>query len=560
MPSRQPGRRIWGDRAYPRLAEDQLSRLFEFGVPQNILEGQFIFRLGDDKYDLVVIEEGQLEIIREAGPGYPEEVIVTFGPGEFIGELSILTGQFVYLPARAATDGRIYRIPPDRFRLLMETETVLSDILIAAFRARREILMESASHAIEVIGSATSAECMALRSYLEHMALPYRWTDDATPDGLLLMRLASLAADDLPAVLLPGRSLRNATPGSLATNLGLSHERIKDEEIDLAVIGGGPAGLGAAVYGSSEGLGTVLLDAVGPGGQAAASSRIENYLGFPNGISGAELTRLAAVQALKFGTRLYSPSRVVDLQPLAGRIRISLSDGTDVLARAAIIATGARYRSLPIAHWKRFEGAGIYYAATELEVRSCAGRSVAVLGGANSAGQAALFLAGKSIAVNIILRGDNVGARMSSYLVRRLLADPRVTVHTSSEVTALEGGGSLEAITIRNSATGVETLLGCSGLFCFIGATPATDWLNAACAADKDGFIYTDVHIADEELGSSWHELQRSPLPFETSIPGVFAAGDVRHGSMKRVAAAVGEGASAVSSVHRVIGVPGVPL
>ncbi|MFJ1608513.1 FAD-dependent oxidoreductase [Streptomyces sp. NPDC088253] len=560
MPSRQPGRRIWGDRAYPHLQEDQLSRLFEFGVPHNISEGQFIFRLGDDKYDLVVIEEGQLEIIREAGPGYPEEVIVTFGPGEFIGELSILTGQFVYLPARAATDGRIYRIPPDRFRLLMETETALSDILLTAFRARREILMESASHTIEVIGSASSAQCMALRSYLEHMALPYRWMDDATPDGLLLMRLASLTAGDLPAVLLPGRSLRNATPGILAMNLGLSHERIKGEEIDLAVIGGGPAGLGAAVYGSSEGLGTVLLDAVGPGGQAAASSRIENYLGFPNGISGAELTRLAAVQALKFGARLYSPSRAVGLQPLAGRIKISLSDGTDILARAAIIATGARYQSLPIARWKHFEGAGIYYAATELEVRSCAGRSVAVLGGANSAGQAALFLAGKSIAVNIILRRDTIEARMSSYLVRRLLADPRVTVHTSSEVTALEGEDSLEAIRIRNSATGAESLLRCSGLFCFIGATPATNWLNAACASDKDGFIYTDVHIADKDLGLAWQELQRSPLPFETSVPRVFAAGDVRHGSIKRVAAAVGEGASAVSSVHRVIDVPGVPF
>ncbi|MFF2127371.1 FAD-dependent oxidoreductase [Streptomyces olivochromogenes] len=560
MPSRQPGRRIWGDRAYPRLEEDQLFRLFEFGVPQEISAGQFVFRLGDDKYDLVIIEEGQLEIIREAGPGYPEEVIVTFGPGEFIGELSILTGQFVYLPARAATDGRIYRIPPDRFRLLMETETALSDLLLTAFRARREILMESASHTIEVVGSASSAECMALRSYLEHMALPYRWMDDATPDGLLLMGLASLTVGDLPAVLLPGRSLRNATPGSLAMNLGLSHERIKDEEIDLAVIGGGPAGLAAAVYGSSEGLGTVLLDAVGPGGQAAASSRIENYLGFPNGISGAELTRLAAVQALKFGSRLYSPSRAVGLQPLSGRINISLSDGTDILARAAIVATGARYQSLPIARWKNFEGAGIYYAATELEVRSCVGRSVAVLGGANSAGQAALFLAGKSIAVNIILRRDDIGARMSSYLVRRLLADPRVTVYTSSEVTALEGEDSLEAIRIRNSTTGVESLLGCSGLFCFIGATPATDWLNAACAADKDGFIYTDVHIAEKNLGPPWQELQRSPLPFETSIPRVFAAGDVRHGSIKRVAAAVGEGASAVSSVHRVIGVPGVPF
>ncbi|MFJ3310701.1 FAD-dependent oxidoreductase [Streptomyces sp. NPDC086549] len=533
-----------------------MARLFEFGVPQTISAGQLIFRLGDEKYDLVVIDQGWLEIIKEATPGYPEEVIVAFGPGEFIGELSILTGQSVNLPARAATDGLIYRIPPDRFRLLMETETALSGILLTAFRARREILMESASHTIEVIGSASSAECMALRSYLEHMALPYRWLDDSAPDGSLLMRLASLTVSDLPAVLLPGHSLRHATPGSLAKDLGLSHERIKDEEVDLVVIGGGPAGLAAAVYGSSEGLRTILFDAVGLGGQAAASSRIENYLGFPDGVSGAELTRLAAVQALKFGSRLYSPSRVVGLQPLDDRVQISLSDGMNILARAAIIATGAHYRSLPIARWKDFEGAGIYYAATELEVRSCAGRSVAVVGGANSAGQAALFLASKSSAVNIILRRDDIGARMSSYLVRRLLADPRIAVHTSTEVTALEGKDVLEAIRIRNSATGAESLLGCSGLFCFIGAAPATDWLNAACAVDKNGFIYTDVQIRSENLGPSWRKLQRAPLPFETSIPRVFAAGDVRHGSIKRVAASVGEGASAVSSVHQVIGVP----
>jgi thioredoxin reductase (NADPH) len=352
----------------------------------------------------------------------------------------------------------------------------------------------------------------------------------------------------LPAVIVSGTTLRNATPGILAQTLGLSYHKRQDS-VDLTVVGAGPAGLAAAVYGASEGLVTILLDSVGPGGQAAASSRIENYVGFPNGISGIDLTGLASLQALKFGAQLYAPCTVVRLESNGGKLRAVLSDGTDIETGAVIVTSGARYRSLPVDRWNEFEGAGIYYAATELEARACSGRPVAVVGGANSAGQAALFLASRGSAVSLVIRGHDISAGMSAYLVERLVVHPQVTILTSTEIVGLGGDAELASIRRRNRINDAEDEAECSGLFCFIGATPATDWLSGV-ALEPDGFIRTDVRITAEQLGPEWAELGRSPLPFETTVPRVFAAGDVRFGSMKRVAAAVGEGASAVASVH----------
>jgi len=348
--------------------------------------------------------------------------------------------------------------------------------------------------------------------------------------------------------------LRRVTPGRLAEVLGLSYHRGTDKPVDLAVVGAGPAGLAAALYGASEGLATVVLDAVGPGGQAAASSRIENYLGFPSGISGADLTGRAALQSLKFGAQLSSPCEVVALDTSAEQLRIVLADGTEITTRAVVIATGARYRRLPLERWTDFEGAGIYYAATELEARDCRDNPVTVVGGANSAGQAALYLAGRGNEVTVAVRGTDIRAGMSTYLVDRLLAHPRVTVRTATQVTRLEGETSLANITLTNTTTDEKTHQSCGGLFCFIGAEPATGWLKGV-ATDAHGFIRTDVQLRDEDLGDTWGALGRTPLPFETSVPAVFAAGDVRLGSMKRVAAAVGEGASVVRSVHLSIGV-----
>jgi thioredoxin reductase (NADPH) len=334
----------------------------------------------------------------------------------------------------------------------------------------------------------------------------------------------------------------------LSQHLGLTYRRTPKGVADLTIVGAGPAGLAAAVYGASEGLETVLLDAVATGGQAAASSRIENYMGFPFGLSGAALTGRAAVQALKFGAHLGSPCGVVSLRSSGPCDHVvTLTDGVEIPTRTVLVATGAAYRNLPLDRWPEFVGAGIYYAATDLEAHAVSGLPVTVVGGANSAGQAAVYLARRAAHVTLVVRGGDLSAKMSNYLVDRILADPRITVRTATEVTALAGGGRLEEITLTGRESGDSAACGCFGLFCFIGATPATEWLSDV-ALDRAGFIPTDL-----QLGDRWTGAGRDPLPFETSVPGVFAAGDVRSESMKRVAAAVGEGASAVRSVHQAL-------
>jgi thioredoxin reductase (NADPH) len=343
-----------------------------------------------------------------------------------------------------------------------------------------------------------------------------------------------------------------ATPGALADVLGLAQRPVVDH-VDVLVVGGGPAGLAAAVYGASEGLRTLLVDAVATGGQAAASSRIENYLGFTSGLSGSDLTGRAVIQAHKFGAHIASPARVVgvDTEPATSSVR--LEDGTAVLARTVVLATGARYRSLPLQRWEEFEGAGIYYAATELEARLCNDVPVAVVGGANSAGQAALFLAGRDSQVHLIVRGAKLQAGMSAYLADRIVAHPKITVHTNTEIAAVDGDHHLRSITTTTGANAKKIAQwDCCGLFCFIGAIPATDWLDGI-AVDDHGFVLTDSRVPETALGPEWIPLNRRPLPFETNRPGILAAGDVRAGSMKRVAAAVGEGASAISSVHTIL-------
>jgi thioredoxin reductase (NADPH) len=465
-----------------------------------------------------------------------------------------LTGQAPYLTARVSQAGLVHRIPAARFRALMDEDPELSDLLLRSFLARRAMLQEGpATRGLEIVGSGMSSASLALRTYAARLRLPHTWVDADSVEGEALMRAISVGGADLPAVVTPQRLLRRATPGELAEQLGLSYRRAPDKPVDLTVIGAGPAGLAAALYGASEGLATVLLDAVGPGGQAAASSRIENYLGFPSGLSGSDLTARAAVQAMKFGAQLSSPCDVAALDCSGDELRVILAGGTAIGTRAAIVATGARYRSLPLQRWDELVGAGIFYAATELEARTCAKEPVAVVGGANSAGQATLYLASHDCEVTLVVRGADVRAAMSSYLVDRLLADPRVTVRTETEVTGLAGDAALEGIELTSRASGTAEQA-CRGLFCFIGAQPATDWLTGV-ATDEHGFVLTDVQLGAAHLGETWAAIGRSPLPFESSIPAVFAAGDVRHGSMKRVAAAVGEGASAVRSVHSAIGV-----
>ena len=538
--------------AFPRLTEAQFTRLTSFGTPETVEAGEVLYGPGDPTYDLIVVEGATVEIVQPATRDAPEESLVRFGPGAFLGELNLLTGQAVYLIARVVENGRVHRIAPASFRRLMAEDPELSDILLEAFQARREILTHNgASRGLEIIGSAMDPASLALRTYAARRRLPHLWFDADSVAGHSLLKAASLTSADLPAVLLPDRSLKQATPGELAETLGLTYRDNSGDSVDLTVVGAGPAGIAAAVYAASEGLTTVLLDGVGPGGQAAASSRIENYLGFPSGISGADLAERAETQALKFGARLSTPCEVVAIN-CEGHLNAVLDDGTEIPTRALMIATGARYRSLPLERWDELVGAGIFYAATELEARTCAGDPVTVIGGGNGAGQAALFLASCGCDVTVAIRRPEIESGMSQYLVDRLLASPKVTVLGGTEVTRLEGEHVLESISLAGPAG--EDEQACRGLFCFIGAEPATGWLSGV-ALDEDGFVRTDVQLVADELGEIWSALGRGPLPFETSVPGVFAVGDVRHGSMKRVAAAVGEGASAVRSVHTAIGV-----
>jgi thioredoxin reductase (NADPH) len=541
------------DEAYPSLTSSQLTRLRALAEPVEVGVGEVLYAAGDVDHDFVVIESGEVEVVRAATPDSPRQVVARFGPGQFLGELNMLTGQAVFLTPRVAVAGRVRRVPHERFRRFMSEDPELSDIVLRSYMARREVLRTGeGARSLEMLGSRMSAAALALRNWAARQQLAHVWVDVDTPEGEALLGSLGAAVEDLPVVVTPTAVLRQASAGVLADHLGLAYRPAPGRLFDLVVVGGGPAGLAAAMYGASEGLDTVLVDAVAVGGQAAASSRIENYLGFPSGLAGADLTSRAEVQAQKFGARISTPCEARSLRTGDGHLAVMLHDGAEMATHAVIVATGARYRTLDLERWSDFEGAGIYYAATELEARACAGSEVAVVGGANSAGQAALFLARRFAQVRLVVRGADLLKDMSRYLVDRILADRRIEVRTGTEVVALGGGASIEEITLADRAA-ARAIVPCHGLFCFIGAEPATAWLDGV-ALDEDGFVLTGHHLAHHRLDGAFDLLGRRPLPFETGIPGVFAAGDVRHGSMKRVAAAVGEGASAVHSVHQAIG------
>jgi thioredoxin reductase (NADPH) len=516
-----------------------------FGAEQPVVAGQLLFQAGEASYDLFVVLEGEVEVVRSDGAD--EVVISVFGPGSFVGELTLLTGQRRFLTSRVTRAGRVLVIGQTEFRRLMSLRPALAETIFSALVARRELLRSGpGAQAIRIIGSRYSPEAMSLRAFAEHSRLAHAWIDIEDAEDIdVLLATMGLRPQDTPVVITPNEILRRPSPATFAEHLGLTFQPTPGYIFDLVVIGSGPAGLAAAVYGASEGLRTVSLDAVAIGGQAGASSRIENYAGFPNGISGGDLTARAAIQAMRLGARLNAPCEVVGLRPEAGFHVIVLSDGSEIPTRAVIVASGARYRRLAVENLDRFEGAGVYYAATDLEARVCDGRAVLVIGGGNSAGQAAIYLGQNNCRVTIAIRRDDLTQSMSQYLVERIEADPKIDLLTGVEVQGLAGQDHLEQVTLNHTATGQQQAIPCSGLFCFIGARPATTWLGAGVLLDGDGFVLTD-----RQLSGSLTAGTSEPLPFETSTPGVFAAGDVRHGSMKRVAAAVGEGSSVVRSVH----------
>jgi thioredoxin reductase (NADPH) len=536
------------DRRFPVFPPDVLEELSEFGERHELAAGDVLYHAGESRRDFYVLIEGEVEVVRD---DETQQLVVVYTAGQFIGELGLLTGQRTFLTARSTRSGTALVIPQDSFRRLMATKPTISDTIFRALIARREtIRTTSVAETIQIIGSRFSREALALRTFAARNRLAHTWIDlEEAEDVGVLLASKGLRIGDSPVVITPSGILRHPTPGQFADQLGLTYHPIPGRTFDLVVVGIGPAGLAASVYGASEGLDTVSLDAVGPGGQAGSSSRIENYAGFPNGISGGDLAARTAVQAQRLGAWLVSPCEVIGLQAEHGFHVVSLVDQSEVPARAVIIATGARYQRLAISNLEQFEGNGVYYAATDLETRSCSGSNVLVVGGGNSAGQAAIYLSQGGSKVSIVIRRPDLSSSMSSYLIDRIAADPNIEVVPDTQVQILDGDSHLQSVVLEHTPTGHRTIKECVALFCFIGAEPATSWLHGAVSLDEKGFILTDRSIPTHALDSPIFE-ERKPLPFETSAPGVFAVGDVRLGSMKRVASAVGEGSSAVRSVH----------
>lgn len=537
-----------GDEAFPQLEEADVAVIGALGTRRRVVKGEYLYHAGDLTYDFYVMVTAEVDIVVRVDDS--RHVVAHHGPGRFLGELNMLTGMRVFVSALVTRSGDLIAVPRDRLRQLMATSPQLGDTILAAFIARRAVLMEGAASTIRVVGSRFSPDSLRIREFLARTRIPHEWLDsdsDAGVEGLL--HQFGVEPSDLPVVIATGSVLRSPTPGQLASYLGLTLENLPERCFDLVVVGGGPAGLAAAVYGASEGLHTLGVEMTAPGGQAGTSSRIENYLGFPMGVSGTELTQRAVIQAEKFGARLTVPCTASSLHDKGGYLVVSLSDGTEVAGRAVVAATGAAYRRLEAARLSDFEGNGVYYAATDMEARQCRGSPVVVAGGGNSAGQAAIFLAENSCQVTIVIRGGDLGKNMSRYLTDRVWANPAISVCTETTISALDGDQTLSAVHLED-ADG-ERVVDCAGLFSFIGADPASAWLSGCAALDDRQFVRTDASLTSGDLGDTWRILDRMPLPFETSHPGLFAVGDVRSGSMKRVASAVGEGSAAVRAVHQ---------
>ncbi|WP_433193961.1 FAD-dependent oxidoreductase [Nocardia sp. CA-107356] len=542
--------------AFPALNDEQMARLRGYGAAEMVRDGDVLVSTGQLTYDFIVLDTASAEIVREADADQIEAVVAQAPPRRFLGELNLITGQAVYLTTRTTSDGEIIRIDPPNFRRLMADETQLSDLILRSFLARRgELQTGEGARSIRILGSGRSPESLALRTWAVRSRIAHTWIDIDTDSGRALAESLDVSPDQLPVGVTHDGPILHATTALLAQAMNLTYAPNAaagaEAVADTVVVGAGPAGLAAAVYGASEGLRTMVFEAVAVGGQASASSRIENYLGFESGISGTELTGRAMIQAQKFGATIASPCVVESVHATNGTFEVSLSDSTTMRTRTVVVATGAHFRTLDLPRWHEFEGRGIFYAATESEARLCEAGPVAMIGGANSAGQAALFLAERGSTVTMVLRSNDLYAGMSAYLAHRIEADPRIHVRLGSEVTALAGQSNLTGIAVTDHATSHTDALDCHALFCFIGADPASSWLPGI-QLDADGFILTDSAL---RLDSAvWASLGRNPLPFETSEPGIFAIGDVRAWSMKRVAAAAGDGASCVRSIHQFLG------
>jgi thioredoxin reductase (NADPH) len=535
--------------AFPRLDDGQLAALEAIGERRRVQRGDVLFREGDTRYDFFVILSGKVAIVEGHDSGR-ERTIGVHGERRFLGELNLLTGQAAFLTAVVMEDGEVLAVPPERLRELVTHDTNLGDLILRAFLLRRSVLIGLGA-GFRIIGSRYAPDTRRIREFAARNRLPHHWIDlEKDTDAEALLRELGVSPEETPVVIWRGREvLRNPSNVELAKLFGLPLPRTKDEICDLIVVGAGPAGLAAAVYGASEGLDTIALDALATGGQAGTSSRIENYLGFPAGVSGAELTDRAVLQAEKFGAEFTIPARATSLEQRADHYAIGLDDGQELRARAILIATGVQYRRLPVPRLEELEGTSVYYAATLMEAQLCRGDPIAVVGGGNSAGQAALFLTGYASHVDLIVREPVLTENMSRYLADRIERKPDIAVHLHSEVRELCGQDALETLLVEDNQNGDRERIEARALFVFIGAAPHTQWLGQNMTLDSGGYILTGPDACNGDTSDG-----RVPLMLETSLPGVFAAGDVRSGSIKRVASAVGEGSIAIRMVHERIG------
>jgi thioredoxin reductase (NADPH) len=542
------------DAMFPKLTRAQIDRLRPVGRPRQFAPGELIYERGSAKRAFYVLLEGRVEIASPAREG--EERITILAAGEFTGEVDMMSGRQSLVGARALDATKVLEIDLAQLRHIVQTDAELSEIFLRAFALRRAHLIANKLGGIVLIGSSHSADTLRLKAFLARNGHPHVYLDvERDRDVDALLEHFQIALGEIPVMICKQRdhALRNPSNALVAAALGFNTELDAGHVHDLVVVGAGPSGLAAAVYAASEGLDVLVLETSAPGGQAGSSSRIENYLGFPMGISGQDLAGRAFLQAEKFGANLAVARVAVGLACAEQQLRVTCADGGTVQGHAVVVATGAAYRKLTVPELGRFEGNGVYYGATKVEADLCSGAEIAVVGGGNSAGQAAVFLSGRAKHVHLLVRGAGLVDSMSRYLIRRIDESPDITLRPHTRIEALEGDGRLERVWWRSAQDPNREGRDICHVFSMTGADANTAWLGGCVALDAQRFVKTGVDLTREDLETAQWPLKRRPYQFETSLPRVFAVGDVRSGSMKRVASAVGEGSAAVQLVHKVL-------
>jgi len=534
------------DPRFPVLTQTQINTLKEFGTIITYQQETQLFKVGDSDYDFYVVLHGEICVKDPMN----EEIMGTHQINEFTGDNSMLSNRSIPFNAVAAKNTTVLKIEPKVLKDVISKHSGISDVLLSAFLHRQEVMLKEFSGGIKVIGSERSKETYNLRDFMEKNHIWHSFLNtDTSLKAKELLQSFNLPEEDLPILLnMSGEIYKKPTIAELAKLTGVL-VGFEDELYDVLVVGAGPAGLAASVYAASEGLTVVTIDGNAPGGQAGKSSKIENYLGFPTGISGNDLANKAYMQAQKFGCNISIPRKAVKLEYNGEFFTLCASNDKNIRAKSVIAATGAEYRRLPLENTEKFEGNGVFYSATGMNTSSCKNELVGVVGGGNSAGQAALFLADHAHQVHVIIRGDDLGDKMSDYLVQRIYTTPNITVHKNSNIIKLDGSHYLQSVVLETE--GQLQTIGISNLFTFIGAKPCTEWLNGIVSMDEKGFILTGNDVEASSLSDTGIFKQRKPQTLESSIPGFFAVGDVRKGSVKRVASAVGEGSMAINQIHQ---------